>query len=211
MRLGGMILAWIFVSAAPWAQAEIKPYLSMRHGAALNYGERLLSMAMRFQVASPDWKVRHAKLGNACFRMTRTADGGGFSGENAAVRLASLDVKCAGDSTEVTFEAEYKGDQLAIYEFMPFAIPAAMFGHGSVRVEMPPRIAGGGTVKLSDERKFNPGEIVKAVFSARGVGTLTVETLDGRPFRILDRRPWSAQHKQHAGFFHKSRSTSSSR
>ena len=183
-----IMLAALSVLAAAETRAEIRTSLSARYGATLMYKERMLSRAMRFQVASPDWKTRHVRAGDARFRRVVTRTGGSFSGETPEVRLNFINIKCTGNSVAMALDAEYRGEKPAIYEFMPFAIPAAMFRNGAVRVEMPPNVAGSGTTKLAETDKFNPGEVVKAVFSAAGVGSITVESSDGRPFRILDRR-----------------------
>ena len=144
MRYWHIMLAALFVLASAEARAEIRASLAARHGAMLKYKERILSLAMRFQVASPDWKTRYMRLDDARFRRVVNPGGGAFSGETPAVRIKDLSVKCAENSVAIKLDAEYTGKKPAIYEFMPFTIPAAMFRCGSVRVEMPSGIAGGG-------------------------------------------------------------------
>ena len=169
--------------------AEITASFIRRYGVILKSGDRVVSYATYLNVASPGWKNRYVKLDYPAFKAAVDAKGGSYAGENKYFKLAKLDVRCAGDSVTMTFDGEYTGSKGAIYEFMPFSIPAGMFRYGSVRFEAPKGTAGSGSLPLVEDRKLFAGEeFVRIEFRKKGVGTLTVETADGKPFRVLDRR-----------------------
>lgn len=177
----------LFLLAAAWfawtAEGGVTAGFSARDGITIKSGDRILSSGALFQVASPNWETRYFRLGMPNTIIDRTPDGGTMKCGSSSLDLKELSARVSGDSVTVTLRAEYSGKTPALYEFMPFRIPGGLTASAKYAAETAKGKKRSGDVP----RHLELRGLVRISFILPA-GTLTVETLDGKPFSLLDKR-----------------------